>query len=448
MPRVDPYKLAHWMNARKLTPDQVCAVGGLEPAELQATLAATQARPTSGAALQALASALGVADSQLTADDDAGLTVVTQTAEAMYQSVRPITRDGIHFYNYYSMAAPRSRVAPVILDILCPADRLPALNNGHLEPAITVNLGPGDIHGRWGSELSPATWQVLAANRADDGWITGDSYVEPSYCPHSYSLAGSTPARIVSYTAQSNLAALIEETNRWSQLAFDQWTEDLDKEGSSAANLLRIVLRRRGYTIASAAQAVGRTEGELLAAVTDEVDAVGLQTLRHVARTLGIDYRILLPGERNHDPVGKVSATVAQSRASRRPHGGHEVASMAGSPSLPDLSGLFVRVDSAERDELHLIHENETHYLVVQGDLRLDWLDERGEESTTQLRVDGSAWVAPFVAHQWRGRGSLLQFNSGRHVGYLDLMELSNTYDATATLRRGHRDRADWGYER
>jgi hypothetical protein len=52
------------------------------------------------------------------------------------------------------------------------------------------------------------------------------------------------------------------------------------------------------------------------------------------------------------------------------------------------------------------------------------------------------------VAHQWSGRGSLLQFNSGRQVGYLDLLELSNTYDATATLRRGHRDRAGWGYER
>ena len=27
------------------------------------------------------------------------------------------------------------------------------LNNGHLEQAITVNLGPGDIYGRWGENI-------------------------------------------------------------------------------------------------------------------------------------------------------------------------------------------------------------------------------------------------------------------------------------------------------
>lgn len=448
MMRIDPYKLTHWMNARKVTPDQVCAAGDLQPAELRTALDAAEPMTVGEPFLTALAAALRVDAHQLTAEDDAEITVVTQTADEMYGSMRPIRRDGIHFYNYYSMAAPPSRVAPVILDILCPDGRLPALNNGHLEPAITVNLGPGDIHGRWGSELTPATWQVLQANRGDDDWITGDSYVEPSYCPHTYSLAGDAPARIVSYTANSNLAPLIEENNRWSPLAFEQWTQDLDKDGASAVNLLRIMLRRRGYTTESAAHAVGVTEAELLAALSDDVDTAALGTLRLVGRTLGLDYRVLLPAEHSHDAVGKVCATVGQARETARAWGPHRVASMAAAPNLSDLSGLFVRVDCAERDELSLVHDNETHYLVVRGDLRLDWLDRSGEVSSARLRTDASAWVAPFVAHQWSGRGSLLQFNSGQHVGYLDLMELGNTYDATATLRRGHRDRAGWGYER
>ena len=60
---------------------------------------------------------------------------------------RPIKRDGIHFYNYYSLPCPNSYKSPVILDILCPKKKIPKLNNGHLEQAITVVLGPGDIFG-------------------------------------------------------------------------------------------------------------------------------------------------------------------------------------------------------------------------------------------------------------------------------------------------------------
>ena len=66
---------------------------------------------------------------------------------------RPIKRDGIHFYNYYTLPSPKGFKAPVILDILCPSSKLPKLNNGHLEHAITVNLGPGDIYGRWGKNI-------------------------------------------------------------------------------------------------------------------------------------------------------------------------------------------------------------------------------------------------------------------------------------------------------
>ena len=32
---------------------------------------------------------------------------------------RPITKDGIHFYNYYSLPTPKGYVAPVLLDIMC-----------------------------------------------------------------------------------------------------------------------------------------------------------------------------------------------------------------------------------------------------------------------------------------------------------------------------------------
>ena len=40
-------------------------------------------------------------------------------------SSNAIIKDGIHFYNYYTLPTPKGYVSPVLLDILCPKDKLP-----------------------------------------------------------------------------------------------------------------------------------------------------------------------------------------------------------------------------------------------------------------------------------------------------------------------------------
>lgn len=444
---VDPFKVAHWMNARKHTAAQIAALAGL-PDDTMSTLLSETGTDVDPAVVGAVAAALRIDPSQLGSSADRDLTVILQPAEGLYATCRPIQRDGIHFYNYYSMAAPDGRVAPVILDILCPEGRIPALNNGHLEPAITVNLGPGDIHGRWGTELTPQTWQVLSANTGEDAWITGDSYVEPSHCPHSYSLAGSEPARIVSYTGQSNIAPLVDEVNTWSSGAFGNFVRLLDS-GLAPADVLDLLLARRGYDRRSAAVAAGLDLAALQAAIGDPLS--GIAALRALACAVGLDYRLFLPAERRQDEVGKSCLEVDEARRSRRGFGSYEVASMASAPHLPDLTGLFMNVgaDSTAQDaQLDLVEPAESHYLVVRGDVTLEWQDAGGQLRAAKLTADGSAWAGPFVRHRWSGEGAVLKFGSGSHVGYLDLVELTNTYAPAATVRRSRRDIASWGYDR
>ncbi|HEV2376573.1 MAG TPA: histidine kinase [Streptosporangiaceae bacterium] len=441
--RLDSFKLAHWLNARKYTVAQAADLAGLSVDVLQAILGG-QGGELGEKDAAAVACALSVAPSQLEAAADLELTVVHHSAERMRASRRPIQRDGIHFYNYYTLAAPDGRVAPVILDILCPADRLPALNNGHLEPAITVNLGPGDIHGRWGEELTPETWQVLAANTGHDRWITGDSYIEPSYCPHSYSLASGRPARIVSYTAHSNLAALVTDANTWSGPAFDEAVGALSSH-VSAGVLLDTVLARRVHTRASAAAVAGIPLAHLEEALTAPLSADGMAVLRCLGRAIGFDYRFLLPPDGQRDAVGKTWATVEDARAGQRQWGGYQAASMAAAAHLPDLAGTFLRVrEAAEAGDF--VDHTETHYVVIDGHLTLEWEDRESVRSVG-LTADGSAWVGPFVRHRWRGDGAVLKFGSGAHVSYLDWLELSSTFEPARTLRRGRRDLSGWGYE-
>lgn len=436
--RVDNYKVMHWLNTRKVTTGQLAETVGMDPAQFEKLLAGDDDWPDEIAA--ALARALQITPEQLVASGRSDATVLVRTAQELRDTRRAIQRDGIHFYNYYTMAAPQGAVAPVILDILCPADRVPALNNGHLEPAITINLGPGDIHGRWGEELNEATWQVIKANADADSWIVGDSYVEPSYCPHSYSLASDVPARIVSYTGQSALAGLMEDVNDWSDPAA-QAMLGLLGESLTPQKVATLLLARRGHTIESAATKLGVPATDLVAAL----DKGTIESLRALGTTLGFDYRLLMRPATRHDAVGKTFKDIAECREETRNFQGYQVTSMASAPHLPDLTGLFMRVGGD--NGTGLCEPAESHYLVSAGSLTLHWTGADGRDEQAELGVDASAWVAPFVTHRWSGDGALIKLGSGRHLGYLDLYELTNTYAAVSTLRRGRRDNRGWGYD-
>lgn len=437
--RIDRFKLNHWTNARKLTPELLAEQACVALDDVQAMLAGLDVDDDVAGSV---ARALRISVAQLDSAGESDLTVVWQSAAALYDSRRPIQRDGIHFYNYYTMAAPAGRVAPVILDILCPAGRLPALNNGHLEPAMTVNLGPGHIYGRWGAELTPATWQEMAANQGEDSWIVGESYVEPSYCPHAYSLSGAAPARIVSYTGHANLAALVEDMNMWSDPAFARFVK-VAESGLPPDVVADMLLAARGHDRASAAAAMGIEAAELAAALADPL--AGADVLRGLGIATGLDYRLLLPPGRRHDAVGKTYQSLAATRRSVREFLGYQVASMASAPHLPDLIGLFMLVSGDHGG--NLAEPNETHYLVTSGEPALEWADASGRLQVQALAKDGSAWVGPFVGHRWTGDGAVLKLSSGPHVGLLDMLELTSTYALGATIQRGRRDLRGWGYD-
>ncbi|WP_433656198.1 histidine kinase [Nocardia sp. CA-128927] len=435
--RVDNYKVMHWLNTRKMTTGQIAAAIDMDLAQLEKLMSSDE-WPDEIA--DALARALQITAEQLVASGRSDLTVLIRAAQELRDTRRPIQRDGIHFYNYYTMAAPQGAVAPVILDILCPADRVPALNNGHLEPAITINLGPGDIHGRWGEELGEATWQVIKSNADADDWIVGDSYVEPSYCPHSYSLATDVPARIVSYTGQSALAGLMEDVNDWSDPAAEAMLGWLD-ESLTPQKVATLLLARRGHTTESAAASLGVHQDDLIAAI----DKGSVELLRKLGTTLGFDYRLLIRPAARHDKVGKTFQDIDECRRETRNFQGYQVTSMASAPHLPDLTGLFMLVTGDTGADL--CEPAESHYLVTAGSPTLHWTGADGQDEHAALEVDASAWVAPFVTHRWSGDGAVIKLGSGRHLGYLDLYELTNTYAAVSTLRRGRRDNRGWGYD-
>ncbi|MEU7039536.1 histidine kinase [Streptomyces varsoviensis] len=441
---VDLYKLMHWLNARKLTPDHVLDLTGIKldlgAGEAGGRLALPEPE------LRRLAAALDIAPAQLAPGAGRTPAAIFQSRAETEATRRAVRRDGIHFYNYYSLPAPSGHIAPVILDILCPADRLPQLNNGHLEPAITVNIGPGDIHGRWGTEITELNWAVLRANRsAGHEWIIGDSYLEPSYRPHSYSLAGDESARIISYTAKSNLHALLTLANDWPDGSYDRFVADWSA-GDQAA-MLGIAMARRAYGPRALAAAADVPRDAVERCLAGDRDALDTAALRRVGALLGVDHRLLLPPEPLHDEIGKTWCTIERGIASVREFGGYRAASMAGAPQLPDLVGLYLAVDREERAPLDLFDHGASHFLVTRGTPTAWWTEPDGTVREQPLVPDDSLWVAPCVAHGFSGAGALIKLGNGEGYGYLEHLELNHTVHREATLRRARRDRADWGYE-
>ena len=59
----------------------------------------------------------------------------------------------------------------------------------------------------------------------------GDTYLEPTYLAHSYSLVNKTPSQILSYTAKSQLQKFSENSNIWPNQSYKNMIKAMTKYG-------------------------------------------------------------------------------------------------------------------------------------------------------------------------------------------------------------------------
>jgi 2-hydroxyethylphosphonate dioxygenase len=432
----------HWLNTRKMTVKQAERLTAV-PATLISQLLEGERSEVAPGDISALASVLNISPDDLTRQTQVSPSVIHMTDDEISDTGREVKRGGRHYYTYYSLPAPQDSVSPVLIDVLTTPGEELIQNNGHIEPAITVNLGPGDIVGEWmrGSHVDR---RIFAANRDPEfAWISGDSYFEPPYLPHTYGLASLMPARVLSYTVRSNLEPLVHELNSWPESSVEIMRGRLQGKLSGGTRLLFEIIRH-GYSQSTLESRLDLPTGSIADFVSGVREALSLSDLQRVAFSIGIDYRTLLDPVIVEDDLCRAWLTVADSMLSVRSFGAYTVASVAASTRCPRVCGFFMRVKNADLSSgLDLCYTTACHYFVNEGAVRLLFSEDTVVKKFEMKKGD-AAWVGPFVQHAFVGTGNLLRMDSGDGLGCDDYLELSNTADVTDTIARAYRDLQPW----
>ena len=432
---IDIIKLNHWLNARKITLPLLKNKNLYKKIKLNKNFLATNKE------LRFLTSFLNIQTED----------IITKLKLADYiyfskkkilSTKRPIKRDGIHFYNYYTLPSPKGFKAPVILDILCPSSKLPKLNNGHLEHAITVNLGPGDIYGRWGKNIKKKeNFSIIKSNRSENQWIVGDTYLEPTYLEHSYSLVNETPSQILSYTAKSQLEKFSENSNIWPDQSYKNMIKSMNRYGNKNI-FIKSFLNSRGLDEEYLLKKLKISKREMKYFFRSKrITLKNKSILKKICKIMNVEPSIFYERKFNEDKVGKTYKSYKDCFKSIRKFKSYLVSSMSASEKYPDLFGIFIKVSKKKKVKDFEFYAS-THYLATSGKMFF-YINNK------KIRFENgdSLWVSPFLKHGFSGDGSIIKISNGECIDYQDIYELNNLFDYKKIIKRIYKDNINWGYD-
>ena len=428
---IDFIKLNHWLNARKITTKLI----DKKQKTLAKKLSLKKNFSISPRELDFINTDLSIPTEKIEVQNKIP-DYILWTKSKIDKTKRPINRDGIHFYNYYSLPIPNGFVGPVILDILCPKNKLPKLNNGHLEQAITINLGNSDIYGRWGKKKNKVNFSKIKYNNSSKNpWIIGDTYVEPTYCPHSYSRATEHNSQILSYTAKSPLEKFIKNLNNWSKSNYENLIKNI-RSKNPRVSILKLYLDNKGVDLKYLSQKIKVKIKTLEQIINNK--SVLIKTCRLLKINPDLFNNIQYTSE---DSIGKTYLSYKDSFKTIRKYKSYTIASMASSERYSDLFGYFIKVSGSKKVK-DLCDFASSHYLITDGEFNFN-IDNK----TIKVKKGDAIWMSSFKSHGFSGKGSLLKISNGECVDSSDLREILNIYKPVETLKRSYKDRISWGYE-
>ncbi len=438
--QLDTIKLNHWLNVRKMALD---VFNNLLVKRTNHRIELDNLENIDDYTVNEIAKILDVPKDYIIYNEEVP-PYIFNSKEQIESTRRPIIRDGIHFYNYYTLPSPKGYVAPVLIDILCPKEKLPKLNNGHLEPAITVSLGPNDIYARFAKKINKLTFLKFKVNPdPKTNWVVGSNYYEPSYCLHTYSRASNGPGRILSYTTKSYTEKLFY--SKLNENSFNALSDKIDPDKPNRSFLMQDILNR-GFDLKSISLKTKIPLSKLKSHFSYK-KKLNSKQINKICDLINTDPSFYEDKKFKEDKIGKYYYDYKDSLRTARKFKSYDVATIAGSARSPDLTGLFLNVkNKSKKYNCDLIDSNCSHYLVTKGNVIFhSKINDKYEK--INMREGDSIWIASFTNHGFTGTGALIKISDGQNFNYLEKIDLINTYNLKKTLKRGRKDKVNWGYD-
>lgn len=439
--RIDKLKLNHWLNVRKTTLE---VLNKLLSKHINQKIDINDLNKVDDYSIDKIADVLSIPKSHILKTEEIP-SYVFNTKDQIEKSKRPINRGGIHYYNYYTLPSPKGFVAPVLIDILCPKNKKPVLNNGHLEPAITVSLGPNDIYARFAKKINKVTFLKFRINPdPKTNWVVGSNYFEPSYCLHTYSRATNKPGKILSYTTKSNIENLFG--SKLNENSFNNFKKKLNTKNPNRT-FLEEDISNKGYPIEYISKKTKIPIQKIKNYFKNNKNKLSISEIKKICSVTNSNPYDYLDKKFQEDKIGKYYYDYKDSLKTIRKFKSYKVASIACSPRSPDLTGYFLKVSNkSKKNTLDILDNNCSHYLVTKGNVST-FLRINNKVKKIEMNEGDSIWVSSYTQHGFSGNGALIKISDGQNFNYLEKIDLSNTYNLNKTLTRGRKDKVNWGYD-
>lgn len=355
-------------------------------------------------------------------EDDCPIGVKIMTAEESKKSSRIMNRAGKPYYEYRDTAM--STVAPFRpewISELCyvedddPSNPSVQWNNGHFMHQFTYFIGEVNFYYR----AQNGEKKVAVMN-------TGDSMYITPFTPHTFTTRKGAKQNglILALTYGSKLTGDIQqELSALSVNLGSEFALDFSTKQSAAASLIKFHRKVANLSIDELSKR-SEMSASLLVDFENAVSVPTIDQTQKIAMAIGVNMRDLLPNDTIDDKV-----IVKHHDEGRKWHypelKAYLFVELASTTALPYSKAFEVEVLNSQNNDLDL-HAGSHQYVynVGQTPVILNW-EFDGIQHSKKLDPDDSAYVKPFVEHNFRGQGKLLILRIGGKISGDSQRELS-----------------------
>ncbi|NDB89062.1 MAG: XRE family transcriptional regulator [Thaumarchaeota archaeon] len=355
--------------------------------------------------------------------DDCPIGVKIMTAEESKKSSRIMNRAGKPYYEYRDTAM--STTAPFrpewILELCYVDDNDPSnsavqWNNGHFMHQFTYFIGEVNFYYR----SQNGEKKIAVMN-------TGDSMYITPFTSHTFTTRKGAKQNglILALTYGSKLTGDIQqELSALSVSLGSEFALDFSTKQNASASLIRFHREVANLSLDELSKRTGISKSQL-EGFEKAINIPAFDQTEKIAHAIGVSIRDLLPNDTIDDKVivkhhddGKKWYYPESTKA-------YLFVDLASTTSLPYSKAFEVEVLDSNNNDLDLRAGSHQYvYNVGQTPITLTW-EFDGVRHSKKLNPDDSAYVKPFVKHNFRGQGKLLILRIGGKISGDSQRELS-----------------------